>query len=180
MFSVIKLAPRARLRPLFLCILLLHLLGACNRPIPNDPEDTLGRLHGGTLRVGISDNPPWTQAGPEPAGVEVELVQKLAERLGTEVEWHVDTENDLFPGLEEFHLDLVIAGLTKDNPWSERVGFTRPYAKVGSATGLKEHVLAVPPGENAWLRYIEEFLLEQEQEIGRLVQAGSTEPEAQP
>ncbi len=53
-------------------------LGGCE--YPRDPEGTLDRVRGGTLRVGISPSEPWvTLAENEPpAGVEVELVQEFA------------------------------------------------------------------------------------------------------
>ena len=40
------------------------LLTGCGVEIPADPEDTLERVRGGTLRVGVSPNPPHTVAGP--------------------------------------------------------------------------------------------------------------------
>lgn len=58
--------------------------------IPVDPEGTLGRASGGTLRVGMSQEKPWTAVeGGERSGVEVRLVEEFAAGVGAEVEWHV-------------------------------------------------------------------------------------------
>lgn len=55
--------------------------------------------------------------------------------------------------LEHYELDLVAAGLTQRTPWCKAVALTTPYARPGGA----EHVLALPPGENAWLLHVEQF-----------------------
>jgi hypothetical protein len=57
-------------------------------------------------------------------------------------------------------LDLVIAGLKDDVPWRTEVAFSRPYfiAKVGDRT--LRHVVALPPGENAWLMRVDRHVYE--------------------
>ena len=52
-----------RTKFLFLAALLVPLLAGCGLKMPSDPEGTLDRVAGGTLRVGISHNPPWTETG---------------------------------------------------------------------------------------------------------------------
>ena len=96
--------------------------------LPRDPEGTSERVSGGTMRVGISEAPPWTRvAGSEAGGVEVELVRHFARELGAEIHWVQGTEAALLEALENFELDLVIAGLTDDTPWSDRLGLSRAY-----------------------------------------------------
>jgi polar amino acid transport system substrate-binding protein len=65
-----------RTKFVFFAALLVPLLAGCGLKIPSDPEGTLDRVSGGTLRAGISHNPPWTETGtrtgptstgPEPA-----------------------------------------------------------------------------------------------------------------
>jgi polar amino acid transport system substrate-binding protein len=152
------------------CLTVPWVAGCVLQSLPHDPEETLGRVQQGILRVGISDNAPWTSITHGPDGVEMKLVQELARNLGVEVEWQADTENDLMRKLERFELDLVVAGLTKDTPWGSTIGLTRPYVTVQSAEGPEEHVFAVPPGENAWLRRVDAFLLTQRESVARLLQ----------
>ena len=97
--------------------------------IPRDPEGTLERVRGGTLRAGITASAPWTTLeGGRPGGVEVELVERFAGELGARVEWVDGSEADLIAALEMRELDLVVGGLTADTPWQARAAITRSYA----------------------------------------------------
>lgn len=197
------------------------LVGACD-DYPRDPEDTLERVTGGTLRAGAISAEPWVMWQPEgPAGVEVEFVEDLARTLDATVAWYRGTEHDVIEALEHRQLDIVVGGLTKSSPRGSVVGFTRPYleteiviighsadavadldgrevaaqpgtvvaAYVESEGGIPvrqttesvpalaarrswhvdpgeapsrplrtdKHVIAVPPGENAWLIKVDRF-----------------------
>jgi polar amino acid transport system substrate-binding protein len=145
--------------------LLLPLLAGCGLQIPADPEGTLERVAGGTLKAGISHNPPWTEtpSGSEPAGTEAELVRSFAAEHDARVEWVAGGESNLIRQLERGELDLVVGGLTKDSPWSKYAALTHPYLETRNAQGDKEqHVMAVRMGENAFMVALEEFLLEDE------------------
>lgn len=140
------------------------LLAGCSATIPTDPEGTLDRVTGGTLRVGISPNPPWTDlpTGPDgdPSGTEVALVEDFAETIDADVVWVAGGEEDLIGQLERGELDLVIGGLTAKSPWSEKAALTYRYAETTGPEGEKElRVMAAPMGENAFLTEIEGFLL---------------------
>jgi polar amino acid transport system substrate-binding protein len=147
-----------------LCLVLT--LASCGVSIPADPDDTLERVRQGTLRVGVSPQPPWTgvDAAGEPVGRDVDLVADFAAGLGAEVRWVVGGEEQLITALEHGDLDLMVGGLTKDTPWTDKAAVTRPYAHGVDATGEPiELVMATPMGENAFLRSLETFLFEQEQ-----------------
>jgi polar amino acid transport system substrate-binding protein len=108
-------------------VLLALAIGGCG--IPRDPEGTLDRVRGGTLRAGITASEPWTTLeGGRPGGVEVELVERFAEELGARVEWVDGSEADLIAALEVRELDLVVGGLTADTPWQAKAAITRSYA----------------------------------------------------
>ncbi len=63
-------------------------LAACG--MPRDPQHTSDRVREGTLRVGATDNPPFTLShGREVRGVEADAVRELAAQLGARVEWTV-------------------------------------------------------------------------------------------
>jgi polar amino acid transport system substrate-binding protein len=111
---------------------------------PADPEGTLDRVSGGTMRVGVLHEPPWVmlEEGREPAGVEPELVRRFADEIDAEIEWVEGSESDLAAAMGGFQLDLIIGGLTRDFPYVDDVAMTRPYVDT-------EIELAVPPGEEA-------------------------------
>ena len=119
--------------------------------IPRDPEGTLDRVRGGTLRAGITASQPWTTLeGGRPGGVEVELVEQFADELGARVQWVDGSEAELIGALEVRELDLVVGGLTADTPWQSKAAITRSYATT-------RVVVAVPasqplPGDIAGLR----------------------------
>jgi polar amino acid transport system substrate-binding protein len=178
--------PSVKLR---LCpaLALIAIFGAagCDLEIPRDPEGTLRRARGGTLRVGVAPAGEWVrvpaleasendertkdaevaeraEAG-EPDGVEPELVRRLARELDAEIRWVRGSESELLGALERFEVDIVLAGLTRDSPWRQRVGLTRAYTKAGG-----ERVIAVGPGENAFLLELERFLEREKALIARL------------
>jgi hypothetical protein len=133
---------------------------------PTDPEGTLERVRGGTLRVGASVNGDWVripEGGSSPArveGSEADLVRQFAEHLGAEVEWVQGTEHVLAEELKHGTLDVVIGGLDDKTPWSTHAGLTRPYTESKDSRGsLHKHVMLVPLGENAFLLELDRFLL---------------------
>src|SRR5690606_10796333 len=102
------------------------LVTGCSGGIPADPEGTLERVTDGTLRVGVSHNPPWTKLSPasDPSGSEVDLVRQYAEQIGAETEWTEGSEAPLVEALDRGELDLVIAGFYDDTPWTEMAAVT--------------------------------------------------------
>jgi polar amino acid transport system substrate-binding protein len=121
--------PRRRAVPVVLAAVALMAVTAAGCGIPRDPETTLDRVRGGTLRAGITASEPWTTLeGGRPGGVEVALVERFAQELGARVEWVDGSEADLFGALELRELDLVVGGLTADTPWQAKAAITRSYA----------------------------------------------------
>ena len=119
--------PRFGLATLVVAVLLAVGVAGCG--IPRDPEGTLDRVRGGTLRAGITASEPWTTLeGGQPGGVEVELVEQFAHELGARVEWVDGSEAELIGALEVRELDLVVGGLTADTPWQSKAAITRSYA----------------------------------------------------
>ena len=156
------------MKPTATVLALLALLAAgCQ--YPRDPEGTLDRVEGGTLRVGVIEDPPWVDlSGPEPSGVEPELVRRFAAQLDAEIEWVEGTESDLAEALAGFQLDLIIGGLDRGWPYGKELALTRPYLDT-------EVQIGVPPGtdlpddldgEEIWVERNSEAaaLLKQEEE----------------
>lgn len=162
------------------CFALALVLPNAGCDLPRDPEGTLDRVRGGTLRVGVSAHEPWTKwegsgSDRRPTGIEVELAERFAEELNAEIEWVRGSESELFTSLEEFHLDLVLGGLTDDTPWSDRIGLSKSFAETADG----KHVLATPLGENAFLLRLDRSLTRQEPTIRRrIAEEGATLREA--
>jgi len=118
---------------------LLSFAGGCTWP--QDAGTTLDDVRGGVLRVGVSEDPPWTHVADDgtPTGAEVRLAQRLAQRLGARIQWCPGSESALMPALKDRVLDLVVGGLDAAAPWTAEVSLTRPYVTMRT-------VVAVPPG----------------------------------
>ncbi|WP_022869767.1 transporter substrate-binding domain-containing protein [Yaniella halotolerans] len=152
-------------RSIVLCGVVFGLVG-CGNHYPADPEGTLDRVTGGTIRAGISHEPPWTDittggnTEEDPGGIEVELIEDYADSIGAEVEWQAGGEEELIGLLGERELDLVVGGLTDQSPWSSDVAMSAPYAESsGIAGSTDKNVVAIQMGENAFMTSVEEFLL---------------------
>ncbi|MEG3636914.1 substrate-binding periplasmic protein [Micromonospora palythoicola] len=120
-------------------VVLLLLLTGCRWP--RDAGTTAQDVHGGVMRVGVTEAPPWTRVTDDGAvtGAEAQLVQRLATRLNARVEWYPGSESTLMAALHDRVLDLVIGGLDAKAPWTEQASLTRPYVTMRT-------VVAVPPG----------------------------------
>ena len=141
--------PRSGLAALIVAVLLVAGAGGCG--IPRDPESTLDRVRGGTLRAGITASEPWTTLeGGRPGGVEVELVERFAHELGARVEWVDGSEAELIGALEVRELDLVVGGLTADTPWQSKAAITRSYATTRVVVAVPAS--QPPPDDIAGLR----------------------------
>lgn len=114
------------------------LLTGCE--LPRDPESTLRRVSGRTLRVGVSEHDPWVVLGEGgPRGVEVELVKRFASEIDAEVEWVEGEVEELAGALHVREIDLLVAGLTSRSKISSEGALTHPYLTT-------QVVVAVPPG----------------------------------
>ena len=151
-------------------VLITLLLSACVyfgcANLPRDPKETLRQLQSRPMRVGLIEHSPWVvRTSGEPAGVEVALIRNFASELGITVDWHWGGEEQL-EALEHYQLDVVLGGLTDQTPWRTYVGLTSPYYEENKI----KHVIAVPPGENALVKRLDEFLYKKRSDIQNLLQ----------
>lgn len=133
--------------PLPLAAAILILGAAACTSLPVDPEGTLDRVRGGTLRAGAVENDPWvTVEGGDLGGVEVRLLEEFAAGLEADIEWTAGSEQELFGALNQGQLDVVVGGLVSDNPNSLHSAFTHPYVTsqvvVGTPPDLKDEDIA--------------------------------------
>lgn len=159
-------------------------LSGCGTAFPADPDGTLERARGGTLRVGASSNGDFVRIPPaagsssqggssqgsdirdgEVQGSDAELVKRFAAHIGAHIEWVPGTEQVLAEELKHGGLDLAIGGLDDKTPWVTHAGLTRPYAETKDQRGnVHKHVMLVPMGENAFLLELDRFLMEAKEE----------------
>lgn len=143
----------------------VFLLTSCTEPaFPRDPDGTLTRASGGTLLVGVSQNPPFTRVTDEGmvSGDEAQIVGEYAESIGADIAWHEGPESELMELLKLGQLDMAIGGFTEDSPWTSHAAFTRPYAVgVGTDGTEQKMVIATRLGENALLTNLERFLADE-------------------
>jgi polar amino acid transport system substrate-binding protein len=145
------------------------MLAATSCGLPRDADGTLDRVTGGVMRVGMVVDTPWvTDSANGAGGVEGTLAYVIADDLKARIDWHRGGESRLLERLHRRELDLVIAGLTKGSPWARKVALTRPYHR--DADG-KEHVVAVAPGENAFLVRVERILRQQRSRVPAMLGA---------
>jgi polar amino acid transport system substrate-binding protein len=136
---------------------------------PRDPEGTLDGVEGGTMAVGVIDDPPWAEfRDGNPGGVEPTLIRTFAEELNAEIEWIDGSESALVAAMTGYQLDVIIGGLDRGSPWAKEVALTRPYIDTNVEIGVPPGV-ELPDdlgGEEIWVEASSEAaaLLKQEEE----------------
>lgn len=144
-----------------LLALVTVLASGCGSSFPKDTDGSLDRITGGALRVGVSENPPWTEVSDDGGvtGREVDLVAGFAQQQDADLEWTPGAESELIMAMARGDLDVVVGGLTSDSPWEKEVALTRSYAQEVTPDGDTEQmVMATPLGENALLVALETYL----------------------
>ena len=127
-----------RRRRLLVRLTIAAVLVAAACDTPRDPEGTLERATGGTIRVGVSANEPWVVVGAgEPSGVEAELVRLFAEDLRADVEWVDGSVDELAAALHVREIDLLIAGLASTSGTSSEAALTHPYVTTQVVVGVE-------------------------------------------
>lgn len=148
--------------------LLMVFCAGCQGRFPADSQGTLERASGGELRVGISENPPFTEVAADGTvgGSEVDLLTDYAATIDAEIRWVPGGESALAAAMQEGELDVVIGGLAADVPWTSQIALTRPYTTTQGPDGSTvKIVIGVTPGENALMVDLEHFLAERGGEL---------------
>lgn len=125
-----------------LCLLLA--LAGCDRPSAR-PLQIQRILKSGELRVGTSaDSPPLTardKAG-KLMGLEIDLVQTMADNMNVKVRFVELPFAELIPALERGDIDLAAAGMTMTPDRNARVAFAGPYYVSGNTLLARKRELA--------------------------------------
>lgn len=128
------------------CVLMMFLvasaLPACD--LPRDPEQTLESVRGQELRVGV------LKYG-ENAEKDRPIAEWLATSLGSKLVYVEGDAHALFEDLRRGHLHLVIGGVPESTPFQKELGLSKPVGRLHGAHEEEDRVIAVRPGENAFL-----------------------------
>ncbi|KTC66628.1 Uncharacterised protein [Legionella adelaidensis] len=138
------------IRKLSLLFITFFFLSACQ--FPADPDKTLEKIEMiKKMKVG------WC-GGPfdELVLKEKDLINALSQTLDATVTWESDLQEVLFEKLEENKLQVVVCRIKENSPWKDKLAFTTPFF----IHKKEKFVLALPPGENAWLKYVNEFIVQ--------------------
>jgi ABC-type amino acid transport substrate-binding protein len=101
---------------------------------------TAGLMTPGTLVVGMNlqFKPEMYLQNGKPAGYDVDLLDKLAAKLGVKLQIENIDFNGLIPGLLAKKFDLVSVGLTPTTAREQVVSFTRAYVPYASVLAVKQ------------------------------------------
>jgi len=131
---------------------LVLVLGACQSSSGSGvaasappPSRLDGILESRALRVGLSGSQPplnMKDRNGEIIGLEVELMQALAESMALELRLVTMPFADLLPALERGKVDLVISGMTITPERNARVAFAGPYLISGKSVLSKSVEIA--------------------------------------
>jgi hypothetical protein len=125
-----------------MAFLAISVIGGCD--LPRDPEETLETVQGQELRVGV------LKFG-ENAEKDRPIVERLAASLGSKLVYVEGDAHALFENLKRGHLHLVIGGVPEATPFEKELGLSKPVGPLHGAHEEEDRVLAVRPGENAFL-----------------------------
>ncbi len=141
-----------RIHRIFLHALFALALTACASSTTvdgRDPSPTPTRLQrildSGELRVGLSgDQPPLNMVNKhgELIGLEVDLINALAQSMDMDARFVVKPYADLLPALERADDDQVISGMTITPERNARFAFAGPYFISGKSVLTKSETIA--------------------------------------
>lgn len=100
-----------------------------------------GLMTPGVLTVGMNlqFKPEMYLSNGKPAGYDVDLLNKLAAKLGVKLQIQNLDFNGLIPGLQAKKFDLVSVGLTPNPQREQVVDFTRSYVPYSSVLAVKQN-----------------------------------------
>jgi ABC-type amino acid transport substrate-binding protein len=105
-----------------------------------------GLMNKGTLTVGMNlqFKPEMYLDNGKPAGYDVDLLKKLAAKLGVKLNIQNLDFNGLIPGLQAKKFDLVSVGLTPNPDRAKVIDFTRSYVPYSSVLAVKQSDNSTP------------------------------------
>ncbi|MBU9672443.1 transporter substrate-binding domain-containing protein [Planococcus sp. CP5-4] len=120
---------------LALLLAVLTVLAACG-----DSDEESGGGDGETYRVGIDTTyPPFEfEDEGEYTGIDIDLINAIAENQGFEIEFNPMDFGGIIPALQADQLDVAIAGMSITDERKEIVDFSDPYFDAGLSLVVAE------------------------------------------
>jgi ABC-type amino acid transport substrate-binding protein len=116
--------------------------GASSTPAAGGGSSTAvaGLMKKGVLTVGMNlqFKPEMYLDNGKPAGYDVDLLNKLAAKLGVKLDIQNLDFNGLIPGLQAKKFDLVSVGLTPNSDREKVIDFTRSYVPYSSVLAVRQ------------------------------------------
>lgn len=130
---------------------------------PDDPNQTLQHiLQQRVIKLGACEAIENHGTDKEILLEEEKLLAELAKSLDATIQKSIDTQDNLYRGLEEGVFDIVSCSIQDSTPWKDKVALTTSYAQRQHIRGNTIHyVFALPAGENAWLQTVNQFIYQQ-------------------
>lgn len=96
----------------------------------------------GSLTIGTDATfPPFTsKVGDQYVGLEIELGEKIAAKLGCKVNWVNSSFDGIFPALLAGKYDFVIASVTITDERKKSMLFSEPYVDAGQSIAVRRDV----------------------------------------
>lgn len=119
--------------------LMVMMLAACGKggSQGGEGDDLLQQIRDkGTLTVAMEGTwAPWTyhDESDKLVGFDVEVAQKIAEKLGVEVTFVEGEWDGLFAGLDSGRYDMVVNGVEITDERAEKYDFSEPYGYIRTA-----------------------------------------------
>lgn len=147
----------------FLVLCLVYVVSACEQPQQASTLENI--LDSGVLKVGTNYGlTTYYNGAIGPEGFEYELAEGFADYLGVRLEvFPFYTLNELFPQLDNHHLDLIAAGISVTPERAEHFRFGPAYQDVSQKLVFKQG--------NPWPRSVDDLTSE------LLIIAGSSHAE---
>jgi len=120
-------------------------LSACQSLSPTKTTPLQALVERGELRVGVTaEQAPlnmYNQSG-ELMGLDIEIVEALAQAMGLTVSYEVMPFSKLLPSVESGNLDMAVSGITITPERNARVAFAGPYLISGKVALTKSREIA--------------------------------------
>jgi len=138
-------------------VIFFLILNGCD--FPADPNNTLLKIQKNhILLVGTC-----TDYKNNDNKIAAEIIEDIAKKLNAQIKLEFDTQENLYHKLERFELDIIFCSIQTSSPWHKQVAFTIPYKQSSHTDKQSSFVFALPPGENSWLKYVNDFIFEKNQ-----------------
>lgn len=125
---------------LALLLAVLTVLAACGGSDEETGEGEGGGAEGEVYRVGIDTTyPPFEfEEDGEYTGIDIDLINAIAENQGFEIEFNPMDFGGIIPALQAGQLDVAIAGMSITDERKEIVDFSDPYFDAGLSLVVAE------------------------------------------